>query len=72
MLSGLFALGSFLRWGISLEFLIYCGFIAVLVVIAFIDIDHYIIPDVIFLPGIPVGIIASFLLPEITSIRLTF
>jgi len=66
LLSGLFALGAFLRWGMSAESLIYYGFIAVLVVITFIDIDHYIIPDVISLPGIPVGIIASFFLPEMT------
>jgi leader peptidase (prepilin peptidase)/N-methyltransferase len=66
LLSGLFALGVFLRWGLSLESLIYYGFIAVLVVITFIDIDHYIIPDVISLPGIPVGVIASFFLPEMT------
>lgn len=66
LLSGLFALGAFLRWGMSVESLIYYGFIAVLVVITFIDIDHYIIPDVISLSGIPVGIIASFFLPEMT------
>ncbi len=66
LLSGLFALGAFLRWGMSAESLIYYGFIAVLVVITFIDIDHYIIPDVISLPGIPVGVIASFFLPEMT------
>lgn len=66
LLSGLFALGAFLRWGMSAESLIYYGFIAVLVVITFIDIDHYIIPDVISLPGIPVGIIAIFFLPEMT------
>jgi leader peptidase (prepilin peptidase) / N-methyltransferase len=65
-LSGLFALGAFLRWGMSPETLIYYGFIAVLVVITFIDIDHYIIPDVISLPGIPAGIIASLFLPEMS------
>ena len=66
LLSGLFALGVFLRWGMSPESLIYFGFIAALVVITFIDIDHYIIPDVISLPGIPVGVIAAFFLPDMT------
>ena len=33
--------------------------------ITFIDIDHRIIPDIISLPGIPLGFAASFLLPEL-------
>lgn len=66
LLSGLFALGAFLRWGLSPESAIYYGFIAVLMVITFIDIDHYIIPDVISLPGIPAGVLAGFFLPEMT------
>jgi leader peptidase (prepilin peptidase)/N-methyltransferase len=34
-------------------------------VITFIDIDHRIIPDIISLPGIPIGFAASFVLPSI-------
>ena len=64
LLSGLFALGVFLRWGVHPESFIYYGFIAALLVITFIDIDHYIIPDVVSLPGIPIGMIASFFLTE--------
>jgi leader peptidase (prepilin peptidase)/N-methyltransferase len=45
------------------------GFYAVLcsalVVITFIDLDHQIIPDAISLPGIVVGFLGSFLLPEL-------
>lgn len=37
--------------------------VAALVVITFIDLDHQIIPDVISLPGIPVGFLCSFLVP---------
>ena len=65
-LSGLFALGVYLRWGMTLESLIYYILISVLVVITFIDIDHYIIPDVISLPGIPVGVVAACFLPDMT------
>lgn len=41
-------------------------FAALLVVIAFIDIDHQIIPDVISLPGILLGFLSSFIIPWMT------
>ncbi|MDY0269612.1 prepilin peptidase [Trichloromonas sp.] len=41
-------------------------FIALLVTITFIDLDHQIIPDVISLPGIVIGFGASFLLPWVS------
>ena len=66
LLTGLFALITFFKYGISLEALIYFVYIAALLVITFIDIDHQIIPDVISLPGIPIFFIASFGLPQIT------
>jgi len=65
ILTGLFALITFVKYGLTLEALIYFIFIASLLVITFIDIDHQIIPDVITLPGIPIFFIASFALPEI-------
>jgi leader peptidase (prepilin peptidase)/N-methyltransferase len=34
-------------------------------VITFIDIDHRIIPDIISLPGIPLGFLASLILPQL-------
>jgi leader peptidase (prepilin peptidase)/N-methyltransferase len=40
--------------------------VAVLVVITFIDLDHQIIPDVISLPGIPIGFLCSFLVPWVS------
>ena len=40
--------------------------IALLVVITFIDLDHQIIPDVISLPGIPIGFLCSFSLPWVS------
>ncbi len=43
--------------------IVYWVFIASLVTITFIDLDHQIIPDVISLPGILVGFICSFFVP---------
>jgi leader peptidase (prepilin peptidase)/N-methyltransferase len=67
-ISGIFAVGVFLKFGISVEALIYYIFIAALLVITFIDIDHQIIPDVISLPGIPIFFAASFALPNMTFV----
>ena len=39
------------------------AFAAVLIVLAFIDIDHRILPDVMTLGGIPLGVLASLWLP---------
>ena len=39
---------------------------AALVTITFIDLDHLIIPDVISLPGIPIGFLCSFVIPWVT------
>ncbi len=66
LLGGLFALATFLKFGITLEALIYFVFITSLLVVTFIDLDHRIIPDVITLPGIPIFFAASFALPHIT------
>mgnify|MGYP000622149448 CR=1 FL=1 len=45
--------------------LVYCVFIAGLIVAAFIDLEHYIIPDEITLGGAAVGLAASFGLPSL-------
>jgi leader peptidase (prepilin peptidase)/N-methyltransferase len=66
LLGGLVALGTYLRFGLTIETLIYYVFIAALLVVTFIDLDHRIIPDVITLPGIPICFAASFALPAIT------
>jgi len=66
IISGFFALCVFIRFGLTLEGLIYFAFIATLLVITFIDIDHRIIPDVISLPGIPLGVLAALALPSMT------
>jgi leader peptidase (prepilin peptidase)/N-methyltransferase len=68
LISGAFALVVFLKYGIQLDALIYYAFIATLLVITFIDIDHRIIPDVITLPGIPIFLAASFALRQISFV----
>ncbi len=63
------ALGSLLlfsTFGPTLSYLIYYFFFASLIVITVIDLYHQIIPDVISLPGIGAGLLASLVLPEIT------
>jgi len=66
LLTGLLALASVIRFGISIDFLIYYIFISTLVIITFIDLDHQIIPDVISLPGIPIGLMASLVLVSLS------
>jgi len=66
LLGGLFALGTYLKFGPSAETVIYYLFVAALLTVTFIDIDHRIIPDVITLPGIPICFAASFALPAVS------
>jgi len=61
--TGLFGLFTVLRFGLSVEAIVYFVFICALIVITFIDLDLKIIPDVISLPGVAIGLVASFFLP---------
>ncbi|MCX5885387.1 MAG: prepilin peptidase, partial [Proteobacteria bacterium] len=65
-LTGLVALALTLRFGLSLTTIIYFIFISALLVITFIDLKYQIIPDVISLPGIGIGLLASLVLPSIS------
>ena len=65
-ITALLSLAAFIKLGPSPAYFIYFAFITALIVITFIDLDHQIIPDIISLPGIPIGFIASFALPDIT------
>jgi len=49
-----------------MSYLFYFAFVAALIVITVIDLYHQIIPDVISLPGIGMGLLASLLIPQIT------
>ena len=69
LVEGVTALSSLfliIKFGLSLSYLIYFAFVAALIVITVIDLYHQIIPDVISLPGIGVGLLASIIIPQIT------
>ena len=66
LMTGILAIAILFMFGLTLEGVVYFVFISSLLVITFIDIDHKIIPDIITLPGIPIGLAASFVLPDIT------
>src|SRR5215470_5136518 len=61
LLTGALTVVLFLRFGVMPAFLLYLVFVAALIVVSFIDLELQIIPDVISLPGIAVGLVASFL-----------
>lgn len=63
LLTGLMAVAVMSQFGLTLVALGYFAFVAALIVITFIDLDHQIIPDVISLPGIVVGLLFSLLSP---------
>jgi leader peptidase (prepilin peptidase) / N-methyltransferase len=69
LIEGITALTSlilFMKFGPSLSYLFYFLFVAALIVVTVIDLYHQIIPDVISLPGIGVGLLASLILPQLT------
>ena len=66
LITGILAIAILFLFGLTLEGLVYFIFISSLLVITFIDIDHKIIPDIITLPGIPIGLLTSFVLPAMT------
>jgi leader peptidase (prepilin peptidase)/N-methyltransferase len=72
LVEGITALSSlilFLKFGPTLSYLFYFSFVSALIVITLIDLYHQIIPDVISLPGIGVGILASLFIPQITLLN---
>lgn len=60
-ITGLLSLALFLKVGASLEYVFLMLFGASLIAIAFIDLQHKIIPDVLSLPGIILGFVFSLL-----------
>lgn len=61
LLAGLLSLAVLLQFGPTVSYPVFFAFGAALVVVTFIDLDHQIIPDRITLPGVAVGLAASFL-----------
>ena len=68
-LTGFIYLIIYLIYGLSIQTLIYIILSSALIIIAFIDLNEQIIPDVISLPGIVMGFILSFLVPYISFIN---
>ncbi|MBW1614586.1 MAG: prepilin peptidase [Deltaproteobacteria bacterium] len=62
-LSGLLCIALFIKYGLTIQSLLYFLFAASLLIITFIDIDYQFIPDIISIPGIFIGIGASFFIP---------
>lgn len=65
-LTGLTYLIIYLAYGLSVQTLIYIILSSALIIIAFIDLNEQIVPDVISLPGIVIGFIISFFVSHIS------
>ncbi|WP_457572331.1 prepilin peptidase [Desulfovulcanus sp.] len=63
LISGLSALGLAVRFGPGVIFFVYLFFFGLLIVASFIDLDSFILPDIITLPGGVLAVAASFILP---------
>ena len=57
-----------LRFGLGFQLFAFAALCSALLAITLIDVDHWIIPDVITLPGILLGLGASFLMPPRESL----
>ena len=68
LLTACMSLACLITWGVTLTAFFTFIFIAALIVVTFIDLEHKIIPDIISLPGIVYGLVLSLLLPRITFI----
>lgn len=69
LIEGVTAISSlllFIKFGPSASYLFYFSFVSALIIITVIDLFHQIIPDVISLPGIGVGLLASLVVPHQT------
>lgn len=64
IMTAMFAVCVVLKYGVSIQALVYFLFIATLIVITFIDMDHQIIPDVLSIPGIFIFFAAAVLIDK--------
>lgn len=65
LITALLSLLLFFKFGVTLNYMIFFIFTAVLIVITFIDFDHQIIPDVLTLPGIPFFFLLAVLVVKV-------
>ncbi len=66
LLTGFLAAAAVLRFGVQPAAPVVFAFLAVLVVVTFIDFDHQIIPDALTLPGILFFFFAGMALPDVS------
>ncbi len=59
ILTALLLVLLFIRWGLSVQFAAYAAFSLLLIVISFIDLEHFMIPDFLMLAGIAAGLAFS-------------
>lgn len=59
-------LAVFFRFGVSWEALIGAGFCSLMLVLAMIDLEHYILPDILTLPGIALGLVLQPWIPRVS------
>lgn len=69
LITGLIYLIIYLIYGVCIQTLIYIVLASALIVVAFIDLNEQIVPDVISLPGIVIGFIISFFVPYISFLN---
>jgi len=62
--SGLISVLLYLKFGLWVQWVLFLGFSAALLVLAFIDLDHRILPDVITLNGMWLGVLSSVYLAQ--------
>ena len=60
LITGLLAAGLFVKYGLTIDLMVFFIFSAGLTAISFIDIDHGIIPNTLSYPGIIIGFASSF------------
>lgn len=66
LLTAVISVFLFRKYGLSFEYLFSFVFTCALIIIAFIDLKHQIIPDVITLPGIPLFALAAIFFMDVT------
>ena len=68
-LNGAMFVAVYLRFGVSWEGVIAEGFCSLMLVLAMIDLEHYILPDVLTLPGIAIGLLLQPLIPQVSWVE---
>ncbi|WP_457627726.1 prepilin peptidase [Persephonella sp.] len=66
LLTGVASVVSYLKTGLSYEYIFVFGFLAIIIAITFIDVDFKIIPDQLNLAGFVLGVIYTFIRDDFT------